>query len=245
MEKREPLMEQAYFDEWVAFTRENLADMEATDAAVPATPANRARYRFSIFRETCEHFILRYSQGEPVASLAELFPRVVESFEAYEPVEGKRRLNFREDFDDYQTALWLVSLALLFEADDELFGRLLSLIGNEGRDQLYERLVAARVADRRPAQELLYPEPYRLLLDAADAPAGAGAARVAEFLRVWYPSMKDAYWHETHRKPKTGAFFGYWCFEAAGAVKAFGLDDATFRELRYYPKDLAAHGRAG
>jgi hypothetical protein len=245
MEKREPLMDQGYFDRWVAYRRERIREMEAKVAASSAPPANKARYRFSIFREHYQLLILRYSQGESVAALAEFFPRVVESLEAYEPADGAPRIDFRESVDDYVTALWLVSLALLFEADDELFGRLLSLNGNEGRDQLYERLVAARAADRRPARELLYPKPYKLLLDAADAPAGERAGPVAELLRVWYPSLKDAYWHESHRGPDGGGFYGYWCIEAAGAVKAFGIDDASFRDMRYYPKDLAAHGRAG
>lgn len=245
MEKREPLMDQAYFDRWVAYTRGNLADMEATIAASNAPAANKARYRYSIFREHYEHLILRYSQGESVAALAEFFPRVVESLEAYEPVGGEKRIDFRESVEAYESALWLVSLALLFEVDDELFGRLLDLLDNEGEDELYERLVAARAPGRREARALLYPKPYKLLLRAADAPAGEREQFVAEFLRVWYPSMKDAYWHETHKgaeRPDGGGFFGYWCIEAAGAVKAFDIDDTTFREMRYYPKDLTHPG---
>ena len=35
-----------------------------------------------------------------------------------------------------------------------------------------------------------------------------------------------------------------WCWEAAGVAYAFGINDASFRDLPYYPKDLAAYARA-
>ncbi|HEX7315413.1 MAG TPA: PoNe immunity protein domain-containing protein [Pyrinomonadaceae bacterium] len=245
MEKREPLMDQAYFDARVAYNRERLKSMEELYATLTTPAANKARYRYSIYRKHFEFLILRYSRGEPVAELAEFFPRVVENLEAYEPPDGEKRLDFHENIDEYEDALWLVSLALLFEVDDDLFERLLALIDNEGEDELYERLVGARAPGRRAASALLYPKPYKLLLRATEASAGEREAFVAEFLRVWYPSMADAYWHESHRGPDGGGFFGYWCIEAAGAVRAFGIDDASFREMRHYPKDLVSPGRAG
>lgn len=236
-------MEQEYFDRWVAYRQGRIGEMEAKIAASSAPPANKARYRFSIFREHYQLLLLRYSQGEEVAALAGFFPRVVESFERFEPADGGPRLDFGESLDDYVTALWLVSLALLFGADDGLFGRLLALVGNDGRDELYERLVAARAPGRAEARGLLYPRPYELLLGAASAPPGRREDLVAEFLRAWYPSLKDAYWHESHRGPDGGGFYGYWAVEAAGAARAFGADDAPFREMPHYPKDLAGFRR--
>ncbi len=59
-----------------------------------------------------------------------------------------------------------------------------------------------------------------------------------DFLKHWYASMKDAYWYDRHKKRITDGFFGYWAFEAVGVVKAFGIDDSTFRDMPYYPKDL-------
>ncbi|MDI1261218.1 PoNe immunity protein domain-containing protein [Aquabacterium sp.] len=32
--------------------------------------------------------------------------------------------------------------------------------------------------------------------------------------------------------------------EAAGVVAAFGMDDVSFQDMRYYPKDLVAYHRA-
>ena len=33
-------------------------------------------------------------------------------------------------------------------------------------------------------------------------------------------------------------YVGYWCFIAAAIVKIKDLDDSTFRDNKYYPKDL-------
>jgi len=38
-------------------------------------------------------------------------------------------------------------------------------------------------------------------------------------------------------------YFGYWCFEAALAVRLFGIDDSSFADHSYYPKDLARFWR--
>jgi hypothetical protein len=63
---------------------------------------------------------------------------------------------------------------------------------------------------------------------------------MTRFLTAWYPSMHKTYWHDCHKGPEGGGYFGYWCFEAAGAVRTCGLDDHAFRDNLYYPKDMAS-----
>ena len=242
MTKRETLMEQEYFDKWVAYERGRLQEMEAKLAASTAPPANKAKYRYSMFRKEYELLVLRYSQGEAISALKDAFPAVIGRLESYHTEGPHEGFSIQEEIDEYVTALWLVSLALLFEVDDPLFERLVNLIGNEGSDRLYERLVGTRIKNRPQAEKLLYPKPYRLLNDAIDAPAGSQPRLMAEFLKVWYPAMKKAYWYESHHGPDGGGFFGYWCIEAAGVVKAFRIDDSAFRDSAYYPKDLVTAG---
>jgi hypothetical protein len=66
---------------------------------------------------------------------------------------------------------------------------------------------------------------------------------MAKFLTAWRPGMSKTYWRDCHRGPEGGGYFGYWCFETAGAVRVFVMDDSAFRDNVYYPKDLAAHKR--
>ncbi len=60
--------------------------------------------------------------------------------------------------------------------------------------------------------------------------------------KSWYSAQRGRYWWNYHAKPHmTSSYFGYWAFEVAATVKAYGLDDASFANHRYYPKDLARY----
>lgn len=67
---------------------------------------------------------------------------------------------------------------------------------------------------------------------------------MTRFLKAWYPALHEVGWHASHKGPDGGGFFSYWAIEAAGVATVFGIDDSAFRDLPYYPKDLADHGRA-
>lgn len=240
MTKREPLMEQAYFDNEVSYLQdESLPKFKAKVRSSEITPAHRSSISHAIFLRTYQLLITKYSQGEAIDNLKSLFPQVVEALEAYHPEdEGEPlRFNFQRHIEEYVVPMWLVSLGILFEVEDELFGKMVTLIGNAGEDALFEKLVGTRIRNRPQANNLLYPEPYNFLLSAANAEGEHQAEMMKRFLKVWYPSLKEVYWHDRHKSPDAG-FFGYWAIEAAGVVKAFGMDDAEFREMRYYPKDL-------
>src|SRR5215471_11218364 len=106
MTKREPLMDQAYFDKWVAYDRERLKEMEDKLAASTAPPANKAKYRYSMFRKEYELLVLRYSQGETFSALKEAFPAVVGRLESYYADGPHEGFSFQEEIDEYVTALW-------------------------------------------------------------------------------------------------------------------------------------------
>jgi hypothetical protein len=57
--------------------------------------------------------------------------------------------------------------------------------------------------------------------------------------RSWYNSNRAEYWYGFHKEPETEHYFGYWAFDIAVCAKAFGLDDSSFCDHKYYPRDLA------
>jgi hypothetical protein len=245
--KREPLMDQAYFDRMVQFETETIASSEAR-LAQPSkgTPASRANYAYSIFRKRFQSLILRYSRGEEIAEIANDFPAAIDSWRRYLTMEGHREPGpLGQDISDYVRAMWLVSLAIIFAVKDDVFERLLACIGAPGQDALLERLIATRVRNRPAAAGLVFPKPYEALFQAIDASPAEQPQLFQKFLKAWYPAMgsMEAYWHDSHKGPDGGGFFGYWCIEAAGVVVAFNIDDSAFRSAPYYPGDLAASGR--
>ena len=57
------------------------------------------------------------------------------------------------------------------------------------------------------------------------------------FLAVYYDGMQDAYWHNTHLSDDSG-YFGYWCFELAAFVRELRINDATFADSAFFPRNL-------
>jgi hypothetical protein len=227
------------------------------EVAIPAsiaqtrTPPKDAKYRaqyiFQIFIYNYELLIEKYSRGDSINELRVMLPDLLDTWEwarreelkVFNDAEIHRRHGFEVNLDAYNLALWLVSIFICLEADAQLFDRLLTLIGNEGEDQLYERLVATQRPGRKPADKLLHPKPYLPLYRAIDPQPKAERAKFLDkFISAWYAGMKGTYWHDSHKGKDGGGYFGYWCFEAAGVVRAFKLNDTVMRDSVYYPKDL-------
>ncbi len=229
-------MDMAYFDGIIDYWKNRAAQYEEK-LRQPEIYRKPGILLSALFRSSYESLIARYSRGEPVAPLAASFPAIVDAWERYLR-DGSAEPTSFDSIDDYVTSLWLVSLAVLLAVDDALFARLLTCIGNEGKDSLFERLVATRVSGRPAADKLLRPRSYEPLYQAIDAAEAERSKLMQKFLRGWYKGLRPCYWYENHKGPQGGGFFGYWCIEAAGVAKAFRFDDAPFRDMPYYPRDL-------
>ncbi|WP_052732859.1 PoNi-like cognate immunity protein [Hymenobacter terrenus] len=246
MTKREPLQSEAYFDELIAFKKMVIARDQTALSADPKQFARPDALAFFLFSHGRILPMAEYSRGYPVADFHASLSQVINSLEqlrALDP-EGTFAMSFKSDMDDYVRALWLVSQAILLRLENSLIERLLACIGNEGQDLLFERLVAVVAPNigRKQAKKLLYPKVYQSLYDSIDAPAEQQAALVQQFLKNWYKGMRKTAWYDSHKETDSG-FFGYWCWEAAGVAHAFGIDDSSFRDMPYYPKDLADFAR--
>ena len=236
-------MSEEYFDHHILvvdqFIQETVTEM--------ATYANQAAARFNVFQECLSLLYARYSRGYPIFTLQNDLMHVLETWEDLPAAdtEGIYLNSFKNDMTDYVTSLGLLSLAALLHCDASVAARLVVCIGNEGKDLLYERLVAKILGPqkRKPATKLLYPKAYQTLYDALDAPAAEQSLLMQQFLQQWYKRISKVGWHDAHKGPQGGGFKGYWCWEAAGVAYAFGIDDAPFRNLPYYPKDLADYAQ--
>jgi hypothetical protein len=210
-------------------------------------PDYAGQYAYQQFLYAFERVRCMYSRGDPSADMRAYFPKVIELMQwAYEHYETKfytpdileYRKRFRLNFDRYVLCLWLVSFTIGLDIDLALQRRLLALIGYEGEDALFDRLVAQQHPERKIGPALLYPRVFQPLYDALDAPESKRSTLLVRYVSKWYGKMKRAHWHDTHLGKDGGGYIGYWCFEVAGVVKAFKLDDQAIRDLAYYPADL-------
>jgi hypothetical protein len=237
MSKREPLMDEAYFEHALRFIDESIETRNTKLREQPEVYVKPQTFLWANFRGRYQQIFHGYSLGEDNARLAARLPAVVDAYEAYlrAPTHADTEL---ADLDQYVVSLWLVSFAILFKADDDLWKRLLACIGNEGRDALFEALVATRSPNRKKATGLLHAAIFQPLYDAIGADAKSRDALVKRYLKAWYKALKPTYWVDSHKGPKGGGFFGYWAVEVAGVTQAFGMDDSGWRDMPYYPADL-------
>lgn len=257
---RAPMGDHAYWDKWTSFQISNIEDRTETLKQPSGDPSYRPQYVFNLAKEHWHLILYRYSRGDSIRELAQYFRPLLDAWEESNRLhlqfrteqELRARRNWSANLDHYIVCFWLVGLALALDIPNVQWQRLLTLIGNEGEDELLDRIIATRQPMRRIGTKLCHPKPYQRLLDAINAPKDKQPKLLFAFVNNWYKeldrppkkglseqtAMYDRpYWYKYHN-PMGGAYFGYWCIEAVAAVKAFGLDDSLCLGHPNYPGDL-------
>lgn len=208
--------------------------------------------------DALDWFSLHYSAGAPVALLAGFWPYALawaEEYAAYhcqyhvspENIDGIITPHVAMEENEYwRVALRLVCFGLLtgHAAQMPRVMALLDYVNAELgiHDGLLERLVAPWVPGRPVPDKATRHLPYRKLFKVFAAPAEKRPGLMVKYLEEWY--------HASRREPYVGqhersgiAFYGYWSWEAAATSHVLGMDDSSYREMPFYPKDLADFAR--
>lgn len=187
-----------------------------------------------------EKLIAKYSAGYDISVLNFDFNKIVISLEEYLNQPNSDGFSFSDSIDDYERALWLISIGVLLKVDVEIFNRLLKCIKNEGVDALYDTIVAKYFNNTIVVNNktLCYDTKFSLLYESTLLNPDKANMGVKQFLKNWYKNMKQCYWYDNHKGPDGGGYFGYWCFEAAAVSYLFNIKDSTYRDMPHYPKDL-------
>ena len=190
-----------------------------------------------------------YSAGDPIEQMAAEFEATLATIEASALPHSIYRTEpfYLDEPDTYAYAMWLLSLAKLLRLD-YLVPRVTALFNvarddNRGKDALFESLLAKLGEPAEPATTTLKGmKAHAILLQAIQADPAKRPKLMAEFLGKWYPSMKACYWYGLHTKAPQN-FFGYWAFEAGLVTYLWDIDDSSYRDMPFYPKDLVAYAR--
>ncbi|WP_374581702.1 PoNe immunity protein domain-containing protein [Pseudoduganella sp.] len=206
--------------------------------------------------ESVNHLRNCFSAGHTLEDLHAFYPLAVGFWEnygrllkSYAPGANAARAYEDDDYDefktwvdlrgdDYHTALSLVCFAILLGHQDQL-ARIMPVLdhGNQRRDALLEQLVAPWVPGRgEMPKKCTRGKPYSQTLPLFSCAPEKRAAMMAEYMRGWYDMSENEPYFGTNRKGMQ--YFGYWSFEAAAITFVLGIDDATYREDRFYPRDL-------
>ncbi|MBB1605567.1 hypothetical protein A9979_03485 [Pseudomonas sp. UMC76] len=106
------------------------------------------------------------------------------------------------------------------------------------RDGLLERLVAPFVPGRgTPPDTATRHLPYRKLFKVFDAAPEKRPALMAKYLDEWYHASRREPYIDQHGEGDI-SFYGYWSWEAAAVTWLLNIDDSSYRDKPFYPRDL-------
>ena len=202
---------------------------------------------------------LQYSAGAPVEQIREVWPYAMRWAEEYAMFHEAHHLDPHNKggvvphaalrTEDYWTvALRLLCFGLLTGHAHQM-PRVMRFLdyGNElmgVRDGLIERLVAPFVPGRgTPPDEAARHLPYRKLFKVFAAEPAKRPALMAKYLGEWFEASRREPYYEQHLEGGFG-FYGYWSWEAAAVTWLLGIDDTSYRDMPFYPRDLADFARS-
>ena len=195
---------------------------------------------------TIDNVLWRYSGGEKIESIREnviyMFEDYQRHFQTFDDL-----FNLRAADSYYYAMLWL-SWAVLFNLPQyvPLAASFFSRDPDKGHDPFIHVLFAALGVPDFPgkAAQLLHPDPYEILCEGLRGGRDKQQAAMSAYLKRWYKSkaIKNCFWYNYHTEAAE-CHFGYWAFETGMLTALNGLDDSSYRDLNFYPRDLVDYGK--
>lgn len=199
-----------------------------------------------------ESLMLSYTAGLSVKELANFFPNVVDYWKIY----ANHHVNFHKSSecdghlvphlelitDEYWEALQLVCFSILF-AQPEHLPTIMDILAyeNDEQDALLDKLASPWLPDLDISNIYLRQLPYRKLEKVFSAKEEERPKLISQYMDEWYGASKREPYHDRH---KSSFFPGYWSLEAAAVTVILRIDDSSYRDKPYYPKDLVDYARS-
>ncbi len=195
-----------------------------------------------------------YSAGVPLSVLRSFYPTALEYWEEYAKYDkaydvtpvgrGTHVAHLPLLGEGFDQANRLVCLGILL-GWAHLLPRLIPILDyhNPRRDGMLERLLAFYVSERgTPPDECTRHLPYFKTLKIFAAPEEKRSELMAEYLDDWYHASRREPYHDSHTRGTS--FMGYWSWEAAAITYLLDIDDRSYRDAQFYPRDLVDFARS-
>jgi hypothetical protein len=203
-----------------------------------------------LYAKAVKLIILRYSRGDAIIEMRPAVEQIIEMLQLYrrtlasvELEKDVRQMNERLDLYRLQQAFALLAFLVSLRSSTEDIQHALTLIGHAGEDTLLDRVARHFGDTKRPVSEhSKFPKMYDALATVIDAPSEKQPELLKKYVAGWYKSMKPATWYDNH-KAAVGAYYGYWCFEAALVAMLWNIDDSALAQHENYPYDLVRYYR--
>jgi hypothetical protein len=238
MRKREILKSPEYFSNYITFLDGLINDMSKGINDPKTDEDLKENMLYATFSYGLDRLIMKYSQGIDIELLKPEFRAVINALRA---CQGYPEIDqfILKALSNYVMVVWVISLAILLEITNEEFTEVVNMLCKDKTDPLLDALITSKITtDKKYSEKLIHPKPYQYLLAAIlENDADKKEENCISFLKNYYKSMRKCYWYDRH-KSDDSQFFGYWSFELAAVVKLYGINDESFKDDQYYPRDL-------
>lgn len=237
-------MSEQYFEKRVSTLNERIEELRS-EIINPPSPSYKINLAYlDMHNYLIKYIYCLYSTGYPIESITKPYQESLHFLELYKNHHKAKNIFFVKEMDEYMNVLTLLSLGISLPVDEALFDKLVLIVDNEGvHDALVDLLITKRLPDRQVSRTLYFPKFYSSLLQAAQQ---RSSPDIRNFLSRWYNTcLKQTSSHDLHtlHGGDDSGFNGYWAWEVAGLTYALDIDDTTYQDLAYYPKDLVAFAR--
>ncbi|WP_220719450.1 PoNe immunity protein domain-containing protein [Agarivorans litoreus] len=241
---REALRDKAYYDEYVDFEEDCIQeDLEKLSSTVDSRIVVQMKVAFGLVNLFMGLMHVRYARGDDLSLFKAHLKKVLHCREqqkyfadALPENEQKERINWEElHQSDLEQSLKWFAFAYCLNMGQTYYQEVLDLIGNQGRDALFDN-IAVRLGDteREVAESVLFKRRFNKLYKVIEAEPAQRPQLMLAYLEAWYKLEGSP---ELHLMD-TDTYKGYWCWEAALVTKLYEIDDSLYIDHQYYPKDL-------
>lgn len=147
----------------------------------------------------------------------------------------------KNKFESYVVLIWYISLGILFNIDKkeiEILERMISQKFSD--DKLVCYFMKHLKYNYQDGKTYFMKKPYENLDDLINYDVDNLNDYMNNYLAQWYKAHSFESWYNSHNR-EDDLYFGYWSFELGAVIKIKGLNNESFKEIKYYPYDLVEY----
>lgn len=240
------LTSESYFSEFAKEKEKQIFESQdrILNNVIPTERIPVVRHR--VFVKSLEKLIAKFSKGDELDAIKIEFKSVLEYMvEGWDDLAVKLKKGNppiacnKYMLNEYCYMVWMLSLAVLLDVSEHEINALKSIIKKgEIDDELIVLLLSFLTKEKVNNVSKTTYKPFSGLIKSGQL---IDSKSMKNYLDKWYQNTKLLVWHNYKSSIKsTKYYYGYWSFESAAVVKIMGLDDSSFRDHQYYPKDLVS-----
>lgn len=241
-----------YFTNFLNRKKELLADTKSRIETGEITDDNLPDAKHRFFVSHLEILISNFSKGEPIDSIKTEYTSVLnfmktgweDSVVKFKKGKAPNHVVLNKYFlMPYNYMIWMLSLAILLDVTQNE-KEILATIIEDGKidDELIQLLLSFLIGKEFSDSSKTTYKPFSGIVKSGQLIDNPKSMK--NYLEKWYANTKLLMWHNYKSSIETTQYYyGYWSFESAAVTCILELDDSSYRDNQYYPKDLVDYYR--